>query len=317
MTRLERAAMIAVRDCMFAQKGESVLIITDEGKRNIGYALFNAARKLKCDSMIMEMLPMKSHGAEPSKQVANLMKQFNVVMAPTSKSLSHTRARREATKAGVRVATLPGILQATMSRALNADYKKIGSLSEKLSKYLSKGTTARITTPAGTDITLSIKGRVGKADTGLVKTPEDFSNLPAGEAYIAPVEGSANGTLIIDGSLAELGLLKKPLSIMVENGVATDITGGAAAVKLKRMLDRVGDKARNLAELGIGTNYKAKLCGSVLEDEKVLGTIHLALGDNKSMGGNVSVESHLDGVLLKPTFYVDDELIMKNGKLRV
>ncbi|MBD3234694.1 MAG: aminopeptidase, partial [candidate division Zixibacteria bacterium] len=207
MTRLERAAMIAVRDCMFAQKGESVLIVTDEGKRNIGYALFNAARKLKCDSMILEMLPMKSHGAEPPKQVANLMKQFDVVMAPTSKSLSHTKARRAATKAGVRVATLPGILQATMSRALNADYKKIGALSEKLSEYLSKGAAARITTPAGTDITLSIKGRVGKADTGLVKTPEDFSNLPAGEAYIAPVEGSANGTLIIDGSLAELGLL--------------------------------------------------------------------------------------------------------------
>ncbi|MBD3170177.1 MAG: aminopeptidase, partial [candidate division Zixibacteria bacterium] len=214
-------------------------------------------------------------------------------------------------------ATLPGITEETMTRALNADYEKVAKRSNTLAKLLSKGNSARITTPSGTDITMSIQGREGKPDTGLVYTGEDFSNLPAGEAYIAPMEKTAEGVYMVDGSMAGLGLLKKPLTITVEKGHAVDIKGGAPATKLKKMLDAVGPKARNIAELGIGTNDKARLCGSVLEDEKVMGTVHLAIGDNKSMGGRVSVPIHLDGMLLKPTLYIDDKMIMKNGKMMI
>ncbi len=317
MTRIEKAALIALRDCMFAKEGETALIITDEPQREIGYALFNAASSLGCEAMIIEMLPRKANGEEPPKQIADLMKHFDVVLAPTSKSISHTKARRNASKAGVRIATLPGIWKETMARALNADYNRIAELSHKIAAIVSKGKTARITTALGTDITMSIEGRDALPDTGLVKESGEFSNLPAGEAYIAPIEGTGNGVFIVDGSMAGIGMLKKPIRITVEKGYATDITGGAAAVKLKMLLNAVGRKARNLAELGIGTNYKAKLCGSVLEDEKVLGTVHLALGDNKSMGGNVSVESHLDGIILRPTLYIDDKIILKNGKLIV
>ncbi|MCP4632019.1 MAG: aminopeptidase [candidate division Zixibacteria bacterium] len=317
MTKMEKAAMVAVKDCMFAKKKESVLIITDRPKLHIGQALFEAACKIGCEAMILEIIPRLANGEEPPKQAADLMKKFDVLMIPTSKSMSHTKARRYASNAGVRVATLPGIEEETMIRALNADYKRIAARSKKIAKFLTKGKTARITTPSGTDITMSIKGREGKPDTGIVKTSEDFSNLPAGEAYIAPVEGTGEGVFIVDGSMAGLGLLKSPLKITVEQGYATDIKGGAPAAKLKKMLDKAGYKARNLAELGIGTNDKAKLCGSVLEDEKVMGTIHLALGDNKSMGGRISVQSHLDGMLLKPTLYIDKKIIMKDGKLAV
>ncbi|PJA27868.1 MAG: leucyl aminopeptidase [candidate division Zixibacteria bacterium CG_4_9_14_3_um_filter_46_8] len=315
MTKLEKAALTAVRDCMFAKNGESILIVMDEPEKKIGYALFEAAKSLGCEAMVIEMLPREANGQEPPPQIANLMKQFDAVLVPTSKSLSHTKARRVASGSGVRIATLPGILEATMVRALNADYQRIAALSIKLCKILSEGQTARVTAPAGTDITMSLKGRVGKPDTGLVKTADDFSNLPAGEAYIAPVEGSGEGIIVVDGSMAGIGILQKPLSIMMEKGYATGISGGAAAIKLKKMLDSAGMQARNLAELGIGTNYKAKLCGSVLEDEKVLGTVHLALGDNKSMGGKVSVPSHLDGIILKPTLYIDDVCIIKSGKM--
>ena len=317
MTGLEKAAMVAVKKCMYVRKGESVLIIIDEPERKIGRALFDAARKIGCEAMMIEMIPRQANGEEPPKQIAEMMKKFDVLLVPTSKSLSHTRARRLASKAGVRVATLPGIQESTMIRALNADYRTIAARSKKTAKILTRGETARITTPSGTDITMSLKGREGKPDTGLVRTADDFSNLPAGEAYIAPVEGTGEGIFVVDGSMAGLGLLKNPVRITVNKGYAVEVKGGAPALKLKKLLDKAGQKARNLAELGIGTNDKARLCGSVLEDEKVMGTVHLALGDNKSMGGRVSVQSHLDGILLKPTLYIDNKVILKNGKLIV
>jgi aminopeptidase len=202
-----------------------------------------------------------------------------------------------------------------MIRTLNADYNEIAQRSIKVAGIVSQGKIAKVTTPAGTDIILKIEGRECHADTGLVHKPGDFSNLPAGEAYIAPVEGTANGVIMVDGSM--VGKVKKPIKIVVKNGMAVEISGDQAAKELEKMIEPFGPPARNVAELGIGTNHKAKIVGSVLEDEKVMGTVHMALGDNQSMGGTVSVPSHLDGILLKPTLWIDDKIIMQDGVLKI
>jgi leucyl aminopeptidase (aminopeptidase T) len=315
MDKLLKAAQVAMSNCMALKKGESVLVITDEPERKIGYALWAAAREAGSEAMLLEILPRSSNGEEPPEAVAKLMRDFDVLMIPTSKSMSHTKARREACEAGVRCATLPGILEDTMQRTLNADYNEIAQRSIKLAEIVSQGRTAKVITPAGTDITMSIEGRECHADTGLVHNPGDFSNLPAGEAYIAPVEGTANGIIMVDGAM--VGKVKKPIKIMVKDGFATEIVGDRSAEELEKMLEPFGQPGRNIAELGIGTNHKAQIVGSVLEDEKVMGTVHMALGDNKSMGGNVSVQSHLDGILLKPTLWIDGKKIMEDGVLRI
>lgn len=315
MDRLIKAARVAMGNCMALKKGESVLVITDEPERKIGYALWEAAKEFASEAMLLEILPRSSNGEEPPEMVAKFMRDFDVLMIPTSKSMSHTKARREACEAGVRCATLPGILEDTMQRTLNADYNEIAKRSVKMAEVVSGGKTARVTTPAGTNITMSIEGRECHADTGLVHNPGDFSNLPAGEAYIAPVEGTANGIIVVDGAM--VGKVKKPIQIVVKDGYATQITGDKSAKQLEEILEPFGQPGRNVAELGIGTNDKAKIVGSVLEDEKVMGTVHMALGDNKSMGGNVSVQSHLDGILLRPTLLIDDRMIMENGQLKI
>jgi leucyl aminopeptidase (aminopeptidase T) len=118
--------------------------------------------------------------------------------------------------------------------------------------------------------------------------------------------------------MAGLGLIKgSKIRIEVKNGFAAGITGGAIAKKLVKMLDSVGKNARNIAEFGIGTNDSAKLSGILLEDEKVLGTVHIALGNNVSMGGKVNVPIHLDGVIKEPTVYLDGKELMKSGKLLI
>ncbi|GIV46012.1 MAG: hypothetical protein KatS3mg036_0830 [Ignavibacterium sp.] len=318
LTKLDSACVIAIRDCMGTKPEEKILVITDEQKREIGLALHENAIRLGYYSLLVEMKSGKINGEEPPAEVAELMQKFDVVFCPTAKSLTHTNARRTASAKGVRVATFPGITKEVMIRGMNANYKKIAALSIKLKEILEKGKFIRVTAPAGTDISFSIEGRTAYASKGLFHAKGESGNLPTGETFLAPVEGTANGIFVVDGSMAGLGLIKNAnIRIEVENGYATKISGGTLARKLKQQLDSVGKDARNIAEFGIGTNDSAKLSGILLEDEKVMGTIHIALGNNVSMGGSVNVPIHLDGVVKKPTVRLDDKLLMKDGKLLI
>ena len=219
------------------------------------------------------------------------------LFAPTSKSLSHTRARREANQNGTGGATLPGITEETMQRTLVANYWKIRERSIKYAEILNEGKRIRLITDAGTNITLSIEGRRACADTGIYTEPGSFGNLPAGEAYIAPVEGTTEGIIVIDGSMAGVGVLDEPIILRVEKGYVSEISGGKSTNILENILNKYGKETKNIVELGIGTNDQAIITGFTLEDEKVMGTVHIAVGDNSSFGGKIEVNSHLDGII--------------------
>ncbi len=314
---LHDAAVIAVRDCVGLQPGETVLIVTDEPLRSIGYALRRAAKELGSDAVLVEMYPRISNGEEPPAAIAEMMTKFDVVLCPTSRSLTHTAARRDACAKGARVATLPGVTEEIMIRCMNADYHAIAARTGTLVDRMNTLGTIRVTSPAGTDITLPVKGRRAIASTGLIRARGQWGNLPTGEAYLAPLEGGSNGIVVVDGSMATIGMVKEPIRITVTNGIATEISGGAEAQRLIEILAPHGDKGRSVAEFGIGTNDRAILTGVILEDEKVMGTIHIAFGDNTSMGGSVRVSSHLDGLITKPTVWFDDLCIMDNGSFTI
>ncbi len=317
--RFDKAAQITIKQCLNVKPDESVLIITDQLEREIGYALFEAAKSISNDTFIIEIIPAQHHGQEPPKQIAALMSSVDVVVAPTFRSLTHTEARRTACRAGARVATMPGILLETFVRAMIANYSAIAALSIKLADMLSSAKMARITTERGTDLSMSLDGRTAIADTGILHNPGDFGNLPAGEAYIAPLEGSTSGTLVIDGSIGDTGILASDdkIKTRIEKGFATEIDGGRAAAYLIGVLSQFTREARNIAELGIGTNPSARLCGNLLEDEKVMGTVHVALGNNISMGGHIDVPIHLDGIILSPNIWLDGKMIMEHGRLKI
>ncbi len=317
-SQLDKASVIAIRDCMGTQPSETVLIVTDEFKRKIGYSLFQNAKLLGHEAVYLEFKSREMHGQEPPQQIAEMMKLFDVVLCPTSKSLTHTNARRNASALGARIATFPGITEEIMIRGLNADYKKIAALTIKLQEIMNDVNIVRVTSALGTDITMDISGRKALPSKGLFHKKGESGNLPTGEAYIAPLEDKTNGVFYVDGSMASIGVIKgKPIRIEVKDGYAVNVSGGNQAKKLDDTLNKYDKLARNIAEFGIGTNYKAKLSGILLEDEKVMGTIHIALGDNKSMGGLVDVPIHLDGVVKKPTVFFDEKMIMKSGKLLI
>lgn len=311
---MKEAARIVVADCLGIKPAEEVLIIIDEKTRQIGEALFSAARSLGAEAVLVEMLEREAHGSEPPDIVALAMKSAAVVIAPTSKSLTHTKARREATESGVRIASMPTITEEIMSRTMSADYATIKVSSEKFRDVLSQGSEVWLTTPAGTDLTLSITGRQALADTGSLHEKGAFGNLPAGEACLAPVEGTASGIAVIDGTMAGIGPIKTAIKLEIKDGYVAEISGGAEAKALSELLAGKGDEVRNIAELGIGTNEKATPSGSLLEDEKILGTVHIGLGDNIAFGGSVKAPMHLDGIMFNPTLVIDGKTVIKDGK---
>lgn len=314
MSDLDRAATTVLDRCLGVQSAEDVVVLTDPSRRELAQALADKARAMGADAVLIEMPERATHGEEPPPPVAAAMSKCRALIAPTAKSVTHTEARRVACAEGARAATMPGITEDMLIRTMSADYAEIARRSRMVARALSDGREVHVRSAKGTDLRLSIEGREGIPDDGDLRAPGSFGNLPAGEGFIAPRESSAQGRLVFDGSIWPIGLLEEPLTVEIEEGYATKISG-ARADELQSLLEPHGKEAFAVAELGVGTNDAARLTGNVLEDEKVLGTIHVALGDNHSFGGAVRVASHQDGVVLEPTLVVDSKVLMEAGRL--
>ncbi len=212
---------------------------------------------------------------------------------------------------------MPQITEDIILRTFPIDYESIKRRVNKIDDLFDAATKVKITTKLGTSLEFSVSGREGRGRNGGIYTSKGaWGNLPCGEAFIAPVEGSANGVYWVDASQAGVGKVSEPIKVTFEKGLAVKFEGGNEARTLKKMLEEVADpNAFNMAEFGIGCNDKAKIIGITLEDEKVLGTCHVALGRNVFFGGTVDVGVHVDGVIKSPTVYFDNQNIMEEGKL--
>jgi len=233
-----------------------------------------------------------------------------VFIAPTSRSLSHTQARKRASDTGVRGATLPGVTAEMLARVMAGDFVTMARRSHAVAELLDGATSAHVSCPLGTDFELDLSGRAGLADDGDMTAPGSFGNLPAGEGFIAPRGGE--GT-IFASSLAPLGLSDQPAQLTVKAGHIVAAENGLGPEYLKR-LQAHGEVGTNLAELGIGTNDRATLTGNVLEDEKILGTVHVAFGASAGIGGTVSVPIHLDVVVLDASLEIGGTAVLDGGR---
>lgn len=307
-----KAINAVFNDSLKLRPEESCLIVTDTIKEPIGRAFYEGASDITQNAKLIVIEPAVEHGSEPPEDVALEMLKYDVQILVTEKSLTHTSARRKATLKGARVATMPSITEDIANRCLDIDYADLNKRSADLYNILNEVSTVRVTTELGTDITFSIGSSefFGK-DGGTFDFPGAYGNLPEGEVSFAPA--ACEGVYIVDASFPDLGLLGSPLTFNVKNGVVRSITGSRADEVIRR-LDRVGPGAYRVAELGIGLNPKAKVIGNILEDEKVMGTVHIAVGNNLSYGGDNDVPLHLDGVVTAPCIYADNKKLMEKGK---
>jgi len=303
-----------VRDCLAVKDGEDVVVICNPATQHMGELLRAEAADVGAEAVLTVMAERASHAAEPPKTVAEAMAAADVLLAPTVQSLSHTAARKRATENGARAATLPGVTEDMLARVMSADMEGLRKKGHAVADALASASEAHITDANGTDLTLDLSGRESIPDAGELTEPGAFGNLPCGEGFISPVGG--NGTLVIDGSMAGIGLVDEPVVLVIEGGHLTSARGGQGMAFME-LLTEHGDDGTNIAELGVGTNEKAKLTGEILEDEKILGTCHIAFGASAGIGGTVQVPVHLDCVVMKPTLELDGEAIVRDGELLI
>jgi leucyl aminopeptidase (aminopeptidase T) len=299
---LTQSAEKILTTCMGAKPDELVLIITDTDiDPEIGEALFSASIQLNCTPLLLTMQPQRL-GEEPPAPVAEAMKQADIIIAATSKSLSHKQSRLAACKIGSRTASMPGITRDMMIHGgMRADFNQIKKAAENLQGQLKGAEKIKLLTPGGTSITFDTANCNWSLDTGICHRAGCCTNLPAGEIYITP--NNASGRIVVDGSISNIGKLKQPLDVTVEEGAISEARGEEAE-RFLEMLD--GDvRGRRVAELGIGLNPEARLIGNSLEDEKVLGTAHIGFGDNSTIGGSIQSSVHIDAIVMKPAILAD------------
>jgi leucyl aminopeptidase (aminopeptidase T) len=311
MTGLARAVRTVVRNCLAVTPTELVLVVVDEPLQEVGEALRREAQDVEADAVLAVMSPRTNHGEEPPAPIAEALAACDVFIAPTSRSLSHTQARKRATDNGARGATMPTVTADMLARLMDVDLDVLRERSRTLADLLNQAAEAHVTCPRGTDLRLDLTGREGLSDDGDLTAPGAFGNLPCGEGFIAPAGGE--GT-VVTRSLASIGLVQgHPARLTVEGGRLTQASGPEGE-RLLEMLTGAGEKGTNLAELGIGTNERAQLTGNILEDEKMLGTVHVAFGASAGIGGTVSVPIHLDVVVTDVTLTIDGTTVVDAGR---
>lgn len=318
LLKIQKAARLALKEYMGLEESETLLVIADPKMREIAQAIYETGVIIAKEAFYFEMREREVNGQEPPEQVAEMMRSVDVVVAVTSKSLTHTNARREASKNGVRVGTMPGITLETMVRCLNGNIDKVLETTKRVHSVFQNVSKVKVLGKHGTNVTFDATSRPIIASTGVLRNIGESGNLPSGEVYIAPIEKSVNGIIAFDASIASLGILTHPVYVEVKDGLIQKISGrGGDARLFGKLVNRFGEKSKTIAEFGIGTNPYAKICGEILEDEKVLGTIHFAFGNNLSFGGINDVPFHVDGLVSKPTVYFDDKIIMEDGRLLI
>jgi leucyl aminopeptidase (aminopeptidase T) len=313
---LDRAVGVVVRECLDVRGGEDVLVICNPANEDLGALIRIVAEGEGADATLAVMSERDSHAAEPPPPIAAAMLAADVVVAPTIQSLSHTAARKAASDAGARIATMPGVTEAMLARVMGASMPELKRRGEAICGALDAGSEARITCANGSDLRLGLEGRTSIVDAGDLTAAGAFGNLPCGEGFIAPLEGTGEGTLVVDGSIAGVGRVEAPVALTVRDGHLTD-AANAEGEALLALLTEHGKDGTNVAELGIGTNEEAILTGNILEDEKILGTAHVAFGASAAIGGTIQVPVHLDVVVLEPTVRIDGETLLHDGKLLV
>ncbi|HEY2420527.1 MAG TPA: aminopeptidase [Neobacillus sp.] len=306
MNELIEVAKSIIHHNLNIKEQEHILIVTDAESSEIAAIFYQAGIALGNETMLMKMPTRSKSGEEPPRPVAAAMKASEVVFCITHHSLTHTIARKEASAQGARVATMPGItIDMLQEGAITADYLEVEQLTADYCLLLDAGEVVTIEKD-NMKLSFSIKGRNGIPSTGIFREKGESGNLPSGESYIAPIEDSANGTILVDGSIAGIGIVSEPVILTIENGRLIDATGKQG----KQLLQLLGDgNGRIIAEFGIGTNNKARLTGNVLEDEKVFGTVHIAFGSNKPFGGTNEAGVHIDCVIKDPIVTIDEKLI--------
>lgn len=312
---MQRTAKMMVEHSVALRAGEQVLVIGDTETAPIAEMLAAAAREAGGDVVMAIMTVRAQHGNDPPPTLAAAMAAADVMLMAVKHSITHTTARQQASARGARSAILRSVTVESMTEgAATADYPAVRRLTRELADLLASGRSVRVTSPEGTDLTLRIDGRSALALDGFATEPGSFTPFPTGEAAIVPVEGSADGVVVFDHAIDNVGVLDAPIRCEVRGGRIVRVDGGRSADAFRQLI-ATDANAGNIAEFAIGTNPKSRLRGNMAEDKVLLGVVHIGIGDSHTIGGLVESTIHVDAIILNPTVEVDGRRIVERRRM--
>ncbi|UCG64801.1 MAG: hypothetical protein JSW12_19655 [Deltaproteobacteria bacterium] len=321
MIELMNGARSILEVCKAVKPGEDVLIIADnEGEPLwLGQIVMNVVNSMGAEPVLIVINPPEFSGQEPPESVAVAMKSADAIFRLTNRTAQvHTTARKEATAAGARYHPWTNVLLDELKKGVSAaDVLSIKERSEDLAGRLTQANMARVTSPAGTDITMSLASREGLA---LHSMSPVVAGLPDyAEAAIAPLEGTAEGIIVGDLSIVQWGyIFREPLRCAVKAGKVQDISGGKQDVEKLRKIMSTYESANNIAELGIGTSHIVPLpMLGIRRDAARIGTAHIGMGRNNDIGGTVWSHMHLDTLMDGANVELDGKPVLKDGALLI
>ncbi|MEP7059511.1 MAG: hypothetical protein ABI828_02160 [Actinomycetota bacterium] len=306
--------------CLAVRTGERIMLLTDEGTDGAVVEALTDGIRRRGGEPAVAVIPMPPlPGSEPPADAAAQMLRAGAVIELTSLFIGSSLARRRATDAGVRYLAMPGVRLDTFRDGgpLTVDFDAIRADAERVGAAWGTADTYRITTPGGTDLRGSVRGRPGRVLHGMAREPGAYMAPPDIEAGTAPVEGSTSGVVVVDADLLFMGPgpLPEPVVITIEDGEMVGLEGEEAG-RLREMLARCADeRMSNLAEVSMAFNPAGRVCGVPMETESALGTAHIALGNSIAYGGVVDAIAHLDCVMKDATLELDGRPVMVAGVL--
>lgn len=305
-----------------AEPGDNVLIVTDtQVDDDVWEALFAAANAMDLDPTLAMMTPRGAHGNDPTEAISEAMLSVDLCVLAGSTALTHSRAGAAAQRAGVKCILMDEIDRDILrSGAANADYEAMQGVAQAIGDVYSTGTEIRVRSELGTDVVADITdctywpiaGRIVDNETQTVCA------FPDGEVGVAPREGTTQGTVVWDTTVHGIGLLDDPIELTIEDGWVVAVDGAREAEQYASLLEENDENARYCAaEISVGINPNAEITGSLRTDKKVEGTVHIATGSNIDLGGSIESDIHIDGVVSSPSVWIDEELIVEDGRLRI
>ncbi len=318
---LQRCARVAIEICGDVKAKERVLIVTDTMRdQSVAQALMAAAMAADAEPVLMVMPTRRSTPQEPPAAVRAAMQAADIAFLYTTYSLTHSSARVAAQKAGARIITMPGVTEDGFLRTMSVDMDRLVRLTNSLANRVVRARTARVTTALGTDMRYELEHPVATLD-GVATNPGDLDAFPPGLFLSVPRAKSASGVAVVDGAITQIGRVTAPVTMSFEAGRLVAIEGGSEATRLSNLLASLDDdNAYEFAAWGIGTNPGAALIGEdpSFEGERIFGWTHVSTGSSAALpGGTVQAKIHLDGLISQPTIWLDDDMIMKDGKFVV
>jgi leucyl aminopeptidase (aminopeptidase T) len=307
--------------CLGVRQGEQVVLLTDGGTDDgVVNRLLEAVAARDGIPLVARMPAPHLPGAEPPGAVAAMMLEAGAVIELTSLFIGSSLARRNATERGVRYLAMPGVRVETFRPGgpLDVDFERLRADAERVGRAWASAREFRLTSRGGTDLRGSVEGRPGRVLHGMAREPGAYMAPPDIESGTAPVEGTASGTVVIDGDLLFMGPgpLADAVALQVEDGRMVGIEGPERA-RLTSMLERCADeRMANLAEVSVAFNPAGTICSVPMETESARGTAHIALGNSIAYGGEVNAIAHLDCVMRDATLELDGRAVMIEGAVQ-